>query len=210
MCQAAIRTERDALEVSAREVTFFRTVRQQLNVFELQQQVDINGITLSTNVDAVTAVETNVASTLTANTEAMQSTMNAITTSMESRMAAAAAANAANAADLRADVSTAQSQLAVAMAELASTTSNSVSTSVASMNTLIGRQLAAAAAANAITTRALNASVQAAIVAANNAAVPQVYIQWGARACTSPNGVALVKLCEFHVVCLREIEHDRA
>ena len=37
--QAAIRTERDAIDVSAREVTFHRTIRQNLNVFELQQQV---------------------------------------------------------------------------------------------------------------------------------------------------------------------------
>ena len=196
MCQAAIRTERDALELSAREVTFFRTVRQQLNVFELQQQVDVNENTLSTNVDAVMAVRSD----LTANTVAMQSTMDVNTASMESRMAAAAAAAAVNAAGLRADVSTAQSQLAVAMAELASTTSNSVSTSVASMNTLIGRQLSAAAAASAITTRALNVSVQAAIVAANNAAVPQVYIQWGAKACTAANGATIAKLCEFVVV----------
>jgi len=85
----------------------------------------------------------------------------------------------------------------VAMAELASTTSNSVSTSVASMNTLIGRQLSAAASASAVTTAALNTSVQAAIVAANNAAVPQVYIQWGARACTAPSGIAVTRLCKL-------------
>ena len=40
-------------------------------------------------------------------------------------------------------------------------------------------------------------SVQAAIVAANNAAVPQVYVQWGAKACTAPSGVRVVKLCKY-------------
>ena len=134
-----------------------------------------------------------MASTLAANTEVMQS-----------RMDVAASTAASTATSLRADVASAQSSLAEAMARLTATTADSVSTSaasvstsVAAMNVRIGDQLSAAAAANLVTTRALNVSVQAAIVAANNAAVPSVYVQWGAKACTAASGATVVKLCEY-------------
>ena len=37
--QAAIRTERDAVGITGREVLFHRTIRQTINVHELQEQV---------------------------------------------------------------------------------------------------------------------------------------------------------------------------
>ena len=85
-------------------------------MFGLQQQADVVEASVSSNTAAVVAGQTDVASTLAANTASMQATMDSNTASMNSRMAAATAAAAANARDLRADVSTAQSQLTVAMA----------------------------------------------------------------------------------------------
>ena len=107
-----------------------------------------------------------------------------------------------------------QSSLADSMSRLTATTAASVSTSAAATDARVNAQLSAAAAANvvaaqrlnaqlaaaaassAVTTRSLNASVQAAIVAANNAAVPQVYIQWGSKTCSVPSGARVVKLCK--------------
>ena len=185
--QAAIRTARDEVEVTGAQILFARTVRQVVNVHELQEQVDtIEGAVSAT----ISSLQAGQASTLAANTAVMQSRMDA------------AASTAASA----------QSSLVGAMSRLTAATAASVSTSAAATDSRINAQLAAAAAANAATTRALNAqlsaaaaanlvttralnvSVQAAIVAANNAAVPMVYVQWGAKACTAATGATVVKL----------------
>jgi len=184
---AAIRTARDEIEVTAAQVVFARTVRQLVNVHELQQQVNTNEDALSATI---ASVEAAVTSTLAANTAVMQARMDA------------AAATATSV----------QSSLADSMSRLTATTAASVSTSAAATDARVNAQLSAAAATNvvaaqrlnaqlaaaaassAVTARSLNASVQAAIVAANNAAVPQVYIQWGSKTCSAPSGVRVVKL----------------
>jgi hypothetical protein len=169
---AAIRTERDALDVDGREIRFHRTIRQTINVHTLNEEVGHNADNITSMQDEISGMSDQISTSESA---------------MQSRMEASAA-------DLRGDVSTAQSQLADAMAALTTATANTVSTSVAAMNARITTQLAAAAATAAATTRALNTSVQLAITAANNAAVPHVYVQWGARACTAASGASVVKL----------------
>ena len=194
--QAAIRTERDAVAITGSQILFHRTVRQTVNIHELQEQVNTNEGALSATIASVQA---GVTSTLAANTAAMQSRMDAAASTAAFRMDVAASTAASTATSLRADVASAQSSLAIALDRLATTTAASVST----MNVNIGDQLSTAAAANLVTTRALNVSVQAAIVAANNAAVPSVYIQWGAKACTAPSSVTVTKLCEYSTSSLR-------
>lgn len=184
---AAIRTERDAVGITGREVLFHRTVRQTINVHELQEQVTANEDALATTVasvdSAVSTIRADMTSTLAASISTLQTRMDASASTMQSRMDASASAAAS-----------AQSQLAAAMAALTTATSTTVASTVAAMNSHIDTQLSAAAAGAATTTRSLNASVQAAMAAAANAQVPQVYVQWGARACTAASGAAVVKL----------------
>ena len=69
---------------------------------------------------------------------------------------------------------------------------SSMLSSAASTTVFVNAGLDAASRARA----SLNVSVQQAIVAAANAAVPTVYVQWGAKACTAASGAAVIRLCE--------------
>merc|ERR1719174_135936 len=96
-----------------------------------------------------------------------------------------------------ASASTTASTAAASASTLEASTSNALSTSISSMlssaastTVFVGAQLDAASRARA----RLNVSVQQAIVASANAAVPTVYIQWGTKQCTHPAGVAVLKL----------------
>jgi len=157
---AAIRTERDALDITAREITFHRTVRQDLNLFELRESVETNTANLSTAVSAMRSAAE-------ANTAALSATISRVNS---------AAASQATAMD-----STLRAASAAAALALAATDGRTAT-------------LATALQALAASTAPLNASIAAAVAAASNAATPQVYIQWGSRACTAPGGVQTLKL----------------
>ena len=94
--------------------------------------------------------------------------------SMESRMAASTS-----------------SQVRILNRELSSIRSSMVVQSDGMASTLAAADVAVQA-----TVRSLNVSVQQALVAASNAASPQIYIQWGARRCTAAAGATVVKLCK--------------
>ena len=109
-------------------------------------------------------------------------TLSVSMSSMSSQMLSLATAAASTAASLRGDQSS-----------LEATTSNQLS---ASISTMLSASVSTTARM-ADVTQTLNSSIQVAITAANNAATPSVYVQWGQKRCTSPsNNVAVRTLCE--------------
>jgi hypothetical protein len=160
---AAIRTERDAVEIAGREIVFSRTIRQQVNVHDLAAQVQNNTDALARTVEDMREETTR--------------TLSVSVSSMSSQMLSLATAAASTAASLRGDQSS-----------LAATTSNQLS---ASISTMLSASVSTTARM-ADVTQTLNSSIQVAITAANNAATPSVYVQWGQKRCTSPaNNVAV-------------------
>jgi hypothetical protein len=158
---AAIRTERDAVAVTGRQVLFHRTIRQTVNVHELNEQVGYHQ-------DNLTSMQGTIAELRRSVTSAMdQAGADAI--SLESRVTASLAASASTqTATLADELSSIRSTMAVQQDLLSTAVQSSV--------------------------RSLNVSVQQALVAASNAASPQIYIQWGARRCTAAAGATVVKL----------------
>jgi hypothetical protein len=168
---AAIRTERDALDITGREIIFHRTVRQDLNLFELRQSVETNTASLSTAVSAMhSAAE--------ANTAALSATISRVNSAAASQGAAMDSTLTARSADMDSTLRAASAASALALAATDGRTAT----------------LSTALQALAASTAPLNASIAAALAAASNAATPQVYIQWGSRACTAPGGVTTLKL----------------
>jgi hypothetical protein len=151
---AAIRTERDAVAVTGRQILFHRTVRQTVNIHELQEQANINAGNISSMAEEVS---------------------NAMVASQSITTAQIAAA--------------ASNQIVTLNSELSSIRSTMTSTMMA----MVASQSTAAAGVST-TVQSLNASVQQAVIAANSASSPEIYIQWGARRCTAAAGVSVVKL----------------
>ena len=181
LSQAALRTERDAVEITAREIVFHRTVRQSVNVHELAAQVEANEVALAATVSTIRA---DVASTLAVSMS-----------SMNSQMLSAATAAAGTASTLEANTADALSTSISSMLSSAASTTVFVNAGLSTVNSglsNVNSGLDAASRARA----SLNVSVQQAIVAAANAMVPTVYVQWGAKACTAASGAAVIRLCE--------------
>ena len=179
LSQAAIRTSRDALDLSAREIVFHRTVRQSVNVHDLAAQVETNEAALATTVSTMRA-ETS-------------SALAVSMSSMSSQLIAAATSATAAMGSMNMRMSAAAAATADTVSALEARTSTQLSTSAAETSTLLATSASSASRARA----SLNVSVQQAIVAAANAAVPTVYVQWGTKTCTAASGAAVIKLCEY-------------
>ena len=84
----------------------------------------------------------------------------------------------------------AASAATTAMAATTSTIHATLSSSIGQ----IDRTLISAAAAASTRNASMYSAVASAVAAANNAATPSVYNQWGHKSCTSPNGVSVTRL----------------
>ena len=71
---------------------------------------------------------------------------------------------------------------------------SSIHATLSTTNSRISRTLSMAAAAAATRNASMYSRVALAVSAANNAATPSVYSQWGHKACTAPTGVAVTRL----------------
>ena len=153
---------------------FQRTIRQTVNVHELNEQVGYHQDNLTSMQGEISDMGEQVNTAISDMGEQVNTAMSTSQSSMQSQMAASTS-----------------SQVATLTREL-----SSIRSSMVEQQALMTTTLAAADVAVQTTVRSLNVSVQQALVAASNAASPQIYIQWGARRCTAPGGVTVLKLCK--------------